>query len=331
MNFIILNNNEYNIEIKIKDLKNIDDIEMLYFNRLKHIIKHIPNENYIIHKLYLYKIKSLMKQPIPLKSENDIKTNFAVIQKIDGIRSLMFINEYGKVFLIKNNLTIIIKTNLMCDYLSNVIIDGELINDNIFYAIDIILYDNINLEGYDLKSRINILKNISFIKNNYDKNIYYKVKKYYFNNILEHCKKLSKIKNYHITNKMKNEIPVDGLIFNSMSENYRNCKIYKWKPIITFDFKILKCQYNNGEYNLWKLYCYTYNKEYILFPIEKYNKVLINYKLDKIYNNNEIIEFIFDENNDSFYPIKVRNDKIYPNFVNIAIDNWNCLDIIIRF
>lgn len=219
----------------------------------------------------------------------------------------------------------------MCDYLSNVIIDGELINDNIFYAIDIILYDNINLEGYDLKSRINILKNISFIKNNYDKNIYYKVKKYYFNNILEHCKKLSKIKNYHITNKMKNEIPVDGLIFNSMSENYRNCKIYKWKPIITFDFKILKCQYNNGEYNLWKLYCYTYNKEYILFPIEKYNKVLINYKLDKIYNNNEIIEFIFDENNDSFYPIKVRNDKIYPNFVNIAIDNWNCLDIIIRF
>lgn len=27
-----------------------------------------------------------------------------------------------------------------------------------------------------------------------------------------------------------------------------------------------------------------------------------------------------------FEPIKLRDDKLFPNFINIAIDNWNCLN-----
>lgn len=67
-----------------------------------------------------------MNQPIPLKSENDIKTGFAFTQKFDGIRSLMLINEFWNVFIVKNNLTTIIKTKTIF------IFDGELIDDNIY-------------------------------------------------------------------------------------------------------------------------------------------------------------------------------------------------------
>lgn len=321
--FIIVNNKEYYIKINIKKLKNINDIKIIYFNNLRKIINHIPYDNYIIHKLHLYKIKSIMKQPIPLKNLNEIDNNFAVTQKFDGVRSLMFINECGNVFLIKNNLNILMKTNLNCKNLSNVVIDGELVNNEVFYAFDIIIFKK--MEESNLKDRINILKNISFTNNNYNNNVYYKVKKYYFNNIFEYSKKLNKKTVYYLINKKRYEIKTDGLIFNSIYENYRKCKIYKWKPTITIDFKILKKQQNNSKYVIWNLYCYSYNNEFVLFPIEKYNKIFVNKETDKLYENNKIIEFAFNEKDDSFYPIRLRDDKIYPNFIDIAIDNWNCL------
>lgn len=328
--FSISNDNEYNIEIKIGKLENIKNIEIICFNKLRNIINYIPIDNYIIHKLHLYKIKSLMKQPIPLKSENDIKTDFAVTQKFDGIRSIMFINEIGKVFIIKNNLTTLIKTNLICNSLYNIIIDGELIDGKIFYAIDIIFYENIKLKYYNLKDRINLLKKINFEYENNNIYIYYKVKHYYFENIFENSKKLIKKKYYYNINDIKYEVLTDGLIFNSISDIYKNCIIYKWKPIITFDFKISKIK-KYGNNILWELYCYSYNKEYVLFPISKYNKLLVNYEIDILYENNKIIEFAFNKEKNYFYPIKTRNDKKYPNFIKIALDNWYCLSNNILF
>lgn len=37
------------------------------------------------------------------------------------------------------------------------------------------------------------------------------------------------------------------------------------------------------------LYCYSHNKEYILFPINKYNKILVNPEIDNSYENNNIV------------------------------------------
>lgn len=321
--FNVINDSEYNIELKIRNIENIQDIEMIYFNSLRNIIKHIPYDNHIFHKLHLYKIKKIMKQPIPIKNKNEIKNNFAVTQKFDGIRSLMFINEYGKVFIVKNNLTFIIKTDIICN-LNNTIIDGELIDDKIFYAIDIIIYKNLYLENYNLKDRLNVLYNIKFkYESNYE-HFHYKIKEYYFDSIFKNSQKLIKKRYYYKIHNKKNEILKDGLIFNSISDDYKNCIIYKWKHIITFDFKILKNKVHENKI-LWNLYCYSHNNKYILFPISKYNDLLVSQELDSLYKDNSIIEFAFNDKLDKFYPIRVREDKLYPNFVDVAIDNWSCL------
>lgn len=114
------------------------------------------------------------------------------------------------------------------------------------------------------------------------------------------------------------------MIFNSIKENYKNCIVFKWKPNITFDFKIKKIRQDNKQI-LWELYCYTYNKEYIIFPIEKYKITYVSLEVDVLYDDGSVIEFIFNNNENMFEPMKLRNDKIFPNFIDIALDNWNCL------
>lgn len=324
-NLTTINDNKYNIEVKIKNQKDLKNIEIIYFNNIRNIIKHISYDRYVIHRLYLYKIKNIMKQPIPLKNLIEINNNFAVTPKLDGIRSLMLINEYGVVFIIKFGNDILFKTNLICYHLTNIIIDGELIDDKVFYAIDIVFYKNIELDDYNLKDRINILKKLNFTETEYNKIIYYKIKNYYFDNIYNICKKLIERKYYYTINKIKKQILIDGLIFNSISENYKNCIIYKWKPVITFDFRILKFKDHNNKI-FWKLYCYTYENNYILFPIYKYSKLYVKPEIDGLYKDNDIIEFKFNKTDDSFCPIKLRNDKIKPNFINVAMDNWDCLN-----
>lgn len=44
-----------------------------------------------------------------------------------------------------------------------------------------------------------------------------------------------------------------------------------------------------------------------------------------LYDDGSVIEFIFNNNENMFEPMKLRNDKIFPNFIDIALDNWNCL------
>lgn len=321
--FTIINDAEYSIEIEFKNYIYINKLDILNY-WIQKILNYIPVENFVKHKLISYKIPKKLKQPTPLKDKNIIKTNYAVTPKFDGIRSILYINNENNVFLIKNNFRTIINTNLICKNISNIVIDGELIDDKIFYAIDIIFYEENDLKNYDIEERINLLKSIKFIYKNINKSIYYKVKKYYFYDIEKNCKKILKTKYSYILNKNKNKILIDGLIFNSKTNSYNECTVFKWKPIITFDFKIKKIIKSNN-YVSWELYCYTYNKEYTLFPKNNYGITHISHKIDELYNDDSIIEFYFDNNYNEFKPIKLRIDKIYPNFINIALDNWDCL------
>lgn len=229
----IINDNEYNVEIEILDLKHLKKIDII-IESINLILYNIPIDNYILHKLTSYNIKKNIKQPIPLKDKKVINNNFLVTPKFDGLRSILYINENKNVFLIKNNFSKIENTNLICKSISNTIID-----DKIFYAIDLILYNN-NYEHYNLKERISILKTIKFQnKNNKTKDIHYKIKKYY---PIEEINKILKNKYSYTLNKKQNIISTDGLIFNSIKENYKKSIILKWKQIITFDFKIKKIE-----------------------------------------------------------------------------------------
>lgn len=324
--FTIINDKDYSIELEILNLKYSKNIDII-INYINEILHYIPTKNYILHKLNFLKIKNIIKQPKPLKNEDIIKNNFYVTAKYDGIRSILYINENDDVFLIKNSFRDIIYTNLTCKNIKNTIIDGELIDNKIFYAIDLIIYDNI-FRNFNLEKRIELLRSIKFKhKESKNKDIYYKIKKYY---PIELSKKIYKKEHSYILNKNKYKIPVDGLIFNSIKEEYKECIIFKWKQHITFDFKIKKVERNNDNIS-WRLYCYSDNKKEELFPIKNYGITYVSLEIDKLYKDNDVVEFIFNKNKKIFEPIKPRYDKLLPNFIDIALDNWYCLSININF
>lgn len=122
-------------------------------------------------------------------------------------------------------------------------------------------------------------------------------------------------------NNKKYKISIDGLIFNSIHDNYNECTIFKWKPIITFDFKIKKIEIFNQN-SVSELYCYN-KRKYELFPFHK--TTIVSYEIDKLYDDGDIIEFVFHNEYKLFQPKKIRNDKVYPNSMNTSLSNWRCL------
>src|SRR6202043_1264951 len=143
------------------------NLQKLITDGLNKLLMLLPENMIIMHKLNRY--KKYIKQPIPLKNIEHIKYKYCVTPKFDGIRAQMYITNENKVYIITNNFQKIIPTNIIPKKsldIRDTIIDGELINNRIFYAFDIILYKNNILKNTCLLERLNILKyDISF-KNN---------------------------------------------------------------------------------------------------------------------------------------------------------------------
>lgn len=311
--FTIINKNIYQIEIEFPSI----------FSNKDKYVNLINNGIYKIVEILPLNIKKIIKQPVPLKEEKKIH-DFAVTEKLDGLRSILYINNDGKVILIKNNFKTRIITNLKIkkneDYINSynsTVIDGELIDGKIFYAFDIIFFNGKYLIE-NLKKRVERLNSFKFISKKGKMDIFYRVKSYYYENIEENSNKILKKKHKH---------KIDGLIFNSINNNYKNSVIYKWKYTITFDFMIKK---NN---NIWDIYCYNRNNSYIAFSnfIKNNYKIKSDENLDIKYKDGIIIEFKYDKGNNMFQPIRIRDDKIMPNFINVALDNWECLEKKISF
>lgn len=301
--FTIIDKMKYQIEIEVLEIySNFNIVHVNIINdSICKIINYLP-----------LNVKKILKQPSTLKDKEIILKNYAVTEKLDGIRTLLYIDNKNNVILIKNNFQQRIVTNLKVNDFCNTIIDGEYIEDTkkYFYAFDIILYKG-NFLNDNLINRNKKLNDIKFSSKKGKMEIYYRVKKYYYKDILKHS---------NLILKKKHKFQIDGLIFNTINNYYRESTIYKWKFTITFDFMIKK---NNHEKKiLWELYCYDRNNKYILFPINEKNIISVLPDTDKLYPDRSIIEFYFDN---KFIPMKIRNDKILPNFIDIALDNWNCL------
>lgn len=173
------------------------------------------------------KYKELIKQQSPLKNIEDIKYEFCVTSKFDGIRSLLYIDEKTKVFIITNNSEDIIETNIITN-VSNTLIDGEMVDNKIFYASDLIFYENNMLEDKIFIERLNILDHdISIMVN--EKSIIYKIKKYYFDKIYENSKKILIKKYSYVYGDKKYVVLTKGLIFIKIKSNYLNTTIFKWQ------------------------------------------------------------------------------------------------------
>lgn len=318
------NGKEYDIEIEILNPKGykIKELQKLITNNIRTFLSIFPEDIFVLYNVNKY--KKYIKQPLPLKNKQDIKYKFCVTPKFDGLRCQLYIDNKNKVFIISNNLKNVIPTNLSSNII-NTLIDGELIHNKIFYAFDLIIYKNDMLVDKCIFERLNILKYDISIKNN-NSDILYEIKKYYFDDIYKDSKKIIKKEYNYIYNNSKQIIPKDGLIFLDVKNNYIDSIILKWKKEITFDFKIEKLKtYDKKEE--WCLKCYDKKNNYVIFKDKEY----VNLEDANKYKNEDIVEFKYNKSKNIFIPVKKRDDKELPNFIDIAKDNMECLMNSIKF
>jgi SAM-dependent methyltransferase len=104
----------------------------------------------------------------------------------------------------------------------------------------------------------------------------------------------------------------DGLILIKQNKDYGGSDPLKWKPVHmnTVDFQIEK---RPG--NVFLLY--VGDKDGLV----KFGETIVSKENFNKYNDSNIIEFSYVNN--SWEPLKIRNDKDKPNFITIAQDNFN--------
>jgi ATP-dependent DNA ligase/SAM-dependent methyltransferase len=287
------------------------------------------------------------------------KIEYAITDKADGERYILFISNDKNIYIIDNNLKKIMKTNIKSKLYSGTVIDGELItrkdgNGFIFLAFDILAVNNKDLRGDKtqlLKIRLNRLNHViesikETITENDEKYYTVKMKRYYYKNIFLGAKKImDDIKEMEYEN--------DGFIYTPMNECYPLNKkwktLLKWKPaeMNSVDFYAVK------ENNNWNLYVQHYNSknpksfinELVLFDVNKlcgeqitdtttFTTQIPEDMKDPItnepYQTNTVIEFKWDILNKKWIPLRTRWDKTvnptkFGNFSSVACNIWNSI------
>jgi hypothetical protein len=195
--------------------------------------------------------------------------NYAVTEKADGLRFLLYINNNKKAFLIETSSKQVRGCNISTS-LKNCLLDGELVlcqdrlldnSKDLFAIFDIYFYENNNIthlplldDDNSVETRYKYMNNfVSSISNfnSHSHNIIVK-KQLTSNNILNNCKEI-------LTNRETYDYHIDGLIFTPtkipvlgayankpvMLDNINNLswnKVLKWKPPDenTIDFIVIE-------------------------------------------------------------------------------------------
>ena len=320
-----------------------NDYQKYIFKIARYIIK---NKEYLENFRQKSGLKKLLNNVIEINADTYFKsvipniTEFYVTDKIDGIRCICYIEEYGdtiniklitnKIYSIKEyNEKIIIDKNttkkvtiLDCEIIFNEGVKNEDIiseNDIFLYIFDIISLENEKIAFKSFENRLPFLENgFNKIKMLPNVNIkeYIKLTDNYKDELKEFYERKNSSKKYEI----------DGLIFTPTSKvktntkfpintNYNNMLGYKWKNIenMTIDFfvcKLPKNLYTNIPYNKLKL---EKNQNiYILFSgISKsdYHKLNMTYMIDY----KKIVQDKFT--NGSLFPIQFSTSDSPYNYI----------------
>ena len=227
----------------------------------------------------------------------NIRKNYCVTDKADGLRKLLFINNFGKIYFIPMNMNIQF-TGLITENkeIFNTIIDGEhIINDkhnkiiNLFACFDIYFINNNNITSLPLIKETTTSKEEKSSKSKTSQNINYRldilnsviskintksitsntknllkivIKKFYSNNIFKASET--------ILNNIKDglyEYNIDGLIFTPINTGVGSNTIGINAP----DFKITW-----KECFKWKPPEYNSIDFLVKFKRDQYNKIIIN-------------------------------------------------------
>jgi hypothetical protein len=276
------------------------------------------------------------------KAELDtlFKNRYSVTEKLDGDRTFVLIDNNNLVYLIDNNLNNVYKTNLMTTTIKNCILDGELLQENLynkhFHIFDIVFYQSEDLrknQQYNLYDRLGlcmiILEDFKYLKTDFFE---ISLKKYFFDNVFLGSEII-------LANSSNN---TDGLIFTPIDETYIPSKnvILKWKPIHqnSIDFFAVK----NGD--IWDLFVLD-RDGLVLFDASKlcpeggdpintfstsFSDTLRDPLTNESYKSNTVIEFVWDFITNKFMPIRTRWDKTFNpakhgNFYTVACSNWKSI------
>jgi len=312
--------NDYKIDLSIIDEK-FYDIELEYLNR------DISYENFIKSFSFIYSLLSSTKYILPYlerldivkqfnsifsqrpesktillkfnKPENlireelpNLKTDFVVNPKLDGVRYFLFVKD-GNAYLLNNKQILKYDTNLN-NSLNDSILDVEKIGDDII-VFDVLYVNRKSLINETFLNRMSYAQKFPYKKNETEQDV---------------LKGLLKFKNY------KN---IDGVIFYPKNQGYYNRKTYKYKPINTIDFYVEK---DNDKFKL--MYLVPNRKMAIFEGTEKYPFSGFieptEKELEIIGDGNKIVEFSYSDN--MFHPIRVRDDKEYPNYLDVVNRIW---------
>lgn len=248
---------------------------------------------------------------------------FYITDKIDGLRSILYINGQDSFYYDTQTNHINFNSDL-----KETIVECEKVGD-IFYAYDIIKYDDESICNETFDTRIRYLYKLL------DKFAQLRIKKFVKLSKENYSDELLKMIDDH-----DKEYETDGIIFTSSNNKYKETKFFKWKPIenTTIDFLVRKCPnellgispyiVKPGK-TLYILFCGISIKEYKKLGLSKvkyYNKLFsfINTKYFPIQfcpsdnpnaylfweENHEldskIVELIFDK---EWEFIRVRNDR----------------------
>jgi hypothetical protein len=237
---------------------------------------------------------------------------YLLFPKLDGVRYLLYFTDSSSYLL---NYTDFLKLSDDEDEdLDNTLLDGELI-DNIYYPFDVLYCKGEDVRRKTRLDRLSYLEKINttlkLVVIPPEKDIQLGLHKYFYNSTAQNP-------------------PLDGVILTSNITCYNNNKTLKYKPhthqVIDFEVKcdgtgrgfLYVKDYNGGLTIFRGSDKYPYNTQYSQIKLDKYNTQQI-----EIVKKGGIAEFKWDEDLKTFIPVRNRNDKLNPNFIEVAKIIWD--------
>ena len=311
--------------------------------------------------------RNLISNVVTLEFNNIANLNvedYAVTEKADGERMLLFINQEGSMYLINSRNEIISIAGKTGSDMRNTLIDCEyLLDDLMLLAFDVLVCNGERYVYYDLRTRLSCLKGI-LDKIRFDDKTKLKCKKFVFKDDPsgEIYKCVEKVWDKFRGKKKSGVYEIDGLIFTPAFGNYMD-KSFKWKLAeeLSVDFLIRLVNVGSTETEFWLFVGATprivkledlvmseeekmkyeswfgdklFNSNYFpvlfapMFKFKMKNKDIKKYNV----RDNIIVELLWDRSEWVFN--RVREDRteeylsggnVYGNYWNTAMNNWKMI------
>jgi len=269
-------------------------------------------------------LKAPVNKPLPLIPFNVLSGEpYSITPKFDGMRKFLFFSSDGVYSISINNNSVEYVGDAVEKY-NDTIIDCELM-DNFFYPFDTLIYKSHNFLKNDFITRKTKFVDIDtpFIKHKPFFDLQNSPNSTFFENVKQCFEWMDSNDN----------LKYDGIVAQIINEEYKNTKTMKWKNIdkLSIDLRVKSKKSKINEINessiincdLWMEYdnkaSHT-NEEKIFEGTKQFE--LVNFGCDFI--NNSIVEFKLEKPG-VLKAIKIRDDKVKPNFDKTVNDTWKLM------